>query len=192
MIRRLFTVASVLSLLLCGVSVVLWVRSTSHEDDLIYQPGHPYGWMWWFNSYNGRIQLLLGEDAIPEFRTAHLRLTTAMVETPGWDSFHVAYAGGAGFGIGTTTFGHFDPSAAYSGTGPMPYVWVQLHCVKVPYWSIALATSALPLVWLRGYLRRALRQRRQRCIHCGYDLRASTDRCPECGTPVPTKAESTA
>ena len=56
----------------------------------------------------------------------------------------------------------------------------------IPFWAIALATAVLPLgrtirgVWSRT---RALRQESiGRCPTCGYDLRASPDRCPECGT----------
>lgn len=54
--------------------------------------------------------------------------------------------------------------------------------VRVPYWLLAILTSALPAWWL---LRRS-RERRVRllglCPGCGYDLRASPGRCPECGT----------
>jgi predicted RNA-binding Zn-ribbon protein involved in translation (DUF1610 family) len=51
----------------------------------------------------------------------------------------------------------------------------------VPLWFCAVIFSILPLV--EGYrrTRRILRFRYGRCVHCGYDLRASSEKCPECG-----------
>ena len=42
-------------------------------------------------------------------------------------------------------------------------------------------------LFLRQPLRLLIRRRRGWCLHCGYDIRASADRCPECGTPVPVR-----
>ena len=55
---------------------------------------------------------------------------------------------------------------------------------ELPYWCPLLA-SGLPLAVAYGLRRRRMRRRGAGCcLRCGYDLRASPDRCPECGRPV--------
>ena len=54
--------------------------------------------------------------------------------------------------------------------------------VTCPYWLPLLVSSALPALWLWATIRRARRPKEGLCPACGYDLRATPDRCPECGT----------
>ena len=56
--------------------------------------------------------------------------------------------------------------------------------VTLPAWFPALLFAILPAFWLR---RRRIERKRNRigfCQKCGYDLRATPQRCPECGTAV--------
>jgi hypothetical protein len=57
-----------------------------------------------------------------------------------------------------------------------------------PFWSFALVTAILPLLWLLRATRKANRIRAGRCIQCGYDLRATPNRCPECGLATPSQS----
>jgi hypothetical protein len=52
-------------------------------------------------------------------------------------------------------------------------------------WLPLLTFSILPLVWGVGAFQRARRRVAGACPSCGYDLRATPERCPECGaTPA--------
>jgi hypothetical protein len=77
-----------------------------------------------------------------------------------------------------------DTDDAYRRLYAWPAADVSGHRLEFPHWAL-LPPLAIPTV-VAVVL--AVRRRRRRsaglCLTCGYDLRASPDRCPECGTAV--------
>jgi hypothetical protein len=73
------------------------------------------------------------------------------------------------------------------GTGPLNAGAPPSTVVGVPLWLPALLTAIAPVVWLAHIPARRRRRRLERgqCIHCGFDLRATPARCPECGAAGP-------
>jgi len=58
---------------------------------------------------------------------------------------------------------------------------------RVPYWFLSLLLALLPAYCVRRWLRARRRRAAGQCPICGYDLRATRDRCPECGA-VPAES----
>jgi hypothetical protein len=85
---------------------------------------------------------------------------------------------GKGFGFGR--LGYIGTTLTYSG-GLSAKDWA----ILAPDWVIVLLSLPLPAI---AYIRRRQRRTREivgQCIQCGYDLRATPERCPECGTVPP-------
>jgi len=53
--------------------------------------------------------------------------------------------------------------------------------VVIPHWFVFFAVSIPMLLFLRRFIRRSRWRARGCCIKCGYDLRATPGKCPECG-----------
>jgi hypothetical protein len=90
-----------------------------------------------------------------------------------------------------------DPDAGFSllgfsyARGEIEWLWrrdlyYKWRAFAVPHWAACLAPLPLMLLHLaaRRLIGRRMRKLR-RCIACGYDLRATPDRCPECGAETP-------
>ncbi len=57
--------------------------------------------------------------------------------------------------------------------------------IGIPYAYLLALFSLLPAIRLYRWRRRRKLNRPGHCATGGYDLRATPDRCPECGTPAP-------
>jgi hypothetical protein len=56
--------------------------------------------------------------------------------------------------------------------------------ISFPFWLLALIGLLPAAFWLRHRRHQRRANEQKICPTCGYDLRASPERCPECGSPA--------
>ena len=160
--RRFSEVRSAVSLLLLAFVVALWVRS--------YRVGEQVG----YRSVGAGASIT--QTSLATFG-GRLALSRSSVVAPGTTEQSGWYVEGR----------HPRPGYATDGVAGFEFRRVAsqgrwLWELRVPMWALAAVLTLQPVLQMRSALRRRRLQKPGVCCHCGYDLRGSTGRCPECGT----------
>lgn len=173
---HLLTACAAASLLLCVAVCVLWVRSYWLTDQLLYRG---VGGQRAVRTRQGHVavSLLLADHSNQPANSFGLTYQRDLPQPPGIE-------------MTWRLFLYPDARAQIVHWERGGFVWYTrrrsdgvLYVTAIaPAWSLAAATLPVALTLLR---RRARRRRRRRqsglCPMCGYDLRATLERCPECG-----------
>jgi hypothetical protein len=185
-VRHIFTVLAGLSLLLSLVTVVFWIRS-----------------YWRHDSWEQDGPAFYDEQGLFE---KDVRIISAGGQGIfSWGRADFTVIGGDGRWEHDTDngTGFYDPTvkADYPllATAGIYIKWhcelfldaipfdSQIHTIAVRDWLLIVVFLILPIIETRRInVRRKIkyRQTHNLCMKCGYDLRATPDRCPECGTIV--------
>ena len=194
MTRRLLNLVTILSLLLFVAVVAFWLRSYAVGDQFHVARFRENGrWTFWVRdelrvwggragfsrtvssgppaTYRAFIEKNVRKQEVePQFhrrvepRNAAMKMGNKAKRCLGFEAARSSYVRQDGSVC----------SGRYSATAPL--------------WPFASAAGVIPALVCVSLGRRRLRRVAGLCIRCGYDLRATPDRCPDCGVVVTVAA----
>jgi hypothetical protein len=189
--RILLNAATTVLLVLCVGSVVLWLWSNWYRPTITYRGrvGPTRQLSSWAIAYHSRVTFGFWSCHFgPEGRDQYIR-----VENDGnaaarwsWEAFrNEPLNEPTRRGMRWFQYVHVGDGSPGDPADPV----YDVRRLTVPLPLLTLLTGGLAGMRLIGYVRRRRTSRSGRCPGCGYDLRATPDRCPECGAvPAGTSA----
>ena len=168
--------------------IVFWGRSNRpHYDELVYgkyAPAERSSAFIALRSLQGHVILIWSkrtwdDQGVFDKETAEFERFTPNGLSVQSDRYHVlpwkaSFRRRLGFDLG---WGSGRAPAQFGGAGA-----ISAASVSAPHWFLLLLLTTPIALTLRRRIRRARGIRAGLCETCGYDLRESSLRCPECGT----------
>jgi hypothetical protein len=190
MLRRLLTLLSALSFLLCAATIVLWARSYWVSDQCVRIRNTPVS----EDDKQRTVHIAHERCAVRTMRGVVIVERTRLLDVP-TDRHHGSLRTEHPVaGRPTITAYRWDPSVpSRKPRGSFEYidhVFAQssdglpaqtMRAAQCPLWLPALLAFLAPAASITSWWRRR-ESNPLACPVCGYDLRATPERCPECGT----------
>jgi hypothetical protein len=191
--RRVFNVLAGVSLLLCVLAIGLWIRSVRRWDAFVFSVGSTHSISVRSASAGTEVRLRSGGEP-DDFSTVigWKPQSPRPPEDPaaGYSDVIANYPVNADFtgdALWKDTFragrlGLQCRRAVYLHSESSDYPAGRFTAITVSDgWAVAAMAMASAIFWQRARrIRRRIRD--GRCVACGYDLRATPERCPECGS----------
>jgi hypothetical protein len=196
----IFNLLSVLCLLLCIAAIAMWVRSYYRIDSVIhFMPRDEQKTMW--IDHHTMVTIRSGPVYEADSRRGELRLLYLVndgsyyrCEASRWTSYRFEDEEllrdmppapwipqtRVGFAIEHQPVSGL-PYNLPPGTVPTLPTAYTIHAIYTPWWLWVGVFAVLPGRRAIQMARAKRRRRKGRCERCGYDMRATPDRCPECG-----------
>ena len=185
--RRLLNLLTALSLLVFAAAVALWALSYTLRPELsrvgfdrravvLHDGSLQFYWL-------KRFELVLVPQPVGGPAAAPGKPLPYLADPPGW---HYRAPGLCRLPPASRDVVVRPLASLAGGAVPHPGV-ISGGGFEVSVWPLAALTAVLPAAWLvrRRGAATARRAARGLCATCGYDLRATPGKCPECGaTPA--------
>ena len=189
-----------LSALLCLATVALWIRGYRARDGVWYSTD---SMRYSIHSYRGRIwawTLSIAPSPTAMVWATPLRMSRGLQVDSVLDSWYAPYIiPGRGVVLETdfteAPRGWGSPSGQWLGFRYVStdtwypkaqlqwgYPTARSRAIFIPHWAVVALTALLPAMAVVRLVRNRNRRGKKICGKCGYDLRATPGRCPECGT----------
>jgi hypothetical protein len=185
MIRRLSSIAVLLSLLVCVAMCWLWARSTWVADEITrYESDHVYE----LESNSGRLIVSRSENTAVRVAESKRRLMAELAPSAAKERDEAEIRN-----LLRRAAPHWQRRTLPAGDRIPPLMSSPLHfgfgCARelsygdlwehgvwiiMPHWALAGMTAVLPAIWVARRCRAAGRKRRGHCPTCGYEVENGT------------------